>query len=71
MFVQFQTIEALIAQVVFVAAVAMIAFTYAGYPALMFAISFILRRPVRRDDITPRVSIIIAAYNEERDIRRS
>jgi cellulose synthase/poly-beta-1,6-N-acetylglucosamine synthase-like glycosyltransferase len=69
MFVQFQTIEALIAQVVFVAAVAMIAFTYAGYPALMFAISFILRRPVRRDDITPRVSIIIAAYNEERDIK--
>jgi cellulose synthase/poly-beta-1,6-N-acetylglucosamine synthase-like glycosyltransferase len=68
MFVQSQTTEALIAQVVFLAAMAMIAFTYAGYPALMFAISLILRRPVRRDDITPRVSIIIAAYNEERDI---
>ena len=27
-----------------------------------------MKRPVRRDDITPRVSVIIAAYNEERDI---
>src|SRR5215475_11126029 len=68
MFAQSQTLEAMIAQVVFVAAVAMIAFIYVGYPALMFALSLILRRPVRREDITPRVSIIIAAYNEERDI---
>ena len=68
MFAQSQTTEALIAQVIFVAAMAMIAFIYAGYPALMFALSLILKRPVRRDDITPRVSVIIAAYNEERDI---
>jgi len=68
MFAQSQTTEALIAQVVFVAAMAMIAFIYAGYPALMYTLSLILKRPVRRDDITPRVSVIIAAYNEERDI---
>ncbi len=60
--------QSLIAQVLFIAAMAMIAFIYAGYPALMFALSQVVRRPVRRDDITPRVSIIIAAYNEERDI---
>ena len=58
----------LIYQVVFIAAIAMIAFIYVGYPALMLALSFVLRRPVRRADITPRVSVIIAAYNEERDI---
>jgi cellulose synthase/poly-beta-1,6-N-acetylglucosamine synthase-like glycosyltransferase len=68
MFAQSLTTEGLIAQVVFLAAMAMIAFSYAGYPALMFALSLILKRPVRRDDITPRVSVIIAAYNEERDI---
>src|SRR5262245_36749660 len=68
MFVQSQTTEALIAEVVFVVAMAIIAFTYAGYPALMFALSLILNRPVRRNGITPRVSVIIAAYNEERDI---
>src|SRR5499433_3701068 len=68
MFAQPQITEALIAQVVFIAAMAMMAFIYVGYPALMFALSLILKRPVRRDDITPRVSVIIAAYNEERDI---
>ena len=59
----------LIAQVVFIAAIAAMAFIYVGYPALMLAISFVFRRPVRRADITPRVSVIIAAYNEERDIK--
>src|SRR5215813_8279818 len=68
MFTQLHITETLIAQVVFIAAMAMMAFIYAGYPALMFVISLILKRPVRRDDITPRVSVIIAAYNEERDI---
>src|SRR5215467_2927799 len=68
MFAQTQITEALIAQIVFVVAVAVIVFTYAGYPALMFALSLVFRRPVRREDITPRVSVIIAAYNEERDI---
>src|SRR5689334_11809008 len=58
----------LVAQGMFIAAVALMAFIYAGYPALMFALSFLFRRPVRRADITPRVSIIIAARNEERDI---
>ena len=58
----------LIYQVVFTAAIGLMAFIYVGYPALMFALSFIFRRPVRRADITPRVSVIIAAYNEERDI---
>src|SRR5688572_5024897 len=61
-------VQHMFAQVVFVAAMAMIVFIYAGYPALMFALSLVVRRPVRRDNITPRVSVIIAAYNEERDI---
>src|SRR5215813_2280187 len=68
MFTQLHITETLIAQVVFIAAMAMMAFIYAGYPALMFVISLMFKRPVRRDEITPRVSVIIAAYNEERDI---
>ncbi len=68
MFTQPLLTQDLITQVVFIAAIAMIAFIYAGYPALMLALSFVFRRPVRRADITPRVSVIIAAYNEERDI---
>jgi cellulose synthase/poly-beta-1,6-N-acetylglucosamine synthase-like glycosyltransferase len=52
----------------FIAAVALILFTYFGYPILMFAISRLAPRPAHRADIQPRVSLIIAARNEERDI---
>jgi cellulose synthase/poly-beta-1,6-N-acetylglucosamine synthase-like glycosyltransferase len=58
----------LIAQFVFIAAIAVMAVIYVGYPALMLVLSFVFRRPVRSADITPRVSVIIAAYNEELDI---
>jgi cellulose synthase/poly-beta-1,6-N-acetylglucosamine synthase-like glycosyltransferase len=53
---------------IFVFAVMLIIFVYAGYPALMFAISRLSSRPVIRADIQPRVSLIIAARNESRDI---
>jgi cellulose synthase/poly-beta-1,6-N-acetylglucosamine synthase-like glycosyltransferase len=52
----------------FISATTLILFIYAGYPALMFAISRLSPRPVTRADIQPRVSLIIAARNEERDI---
>lgn len=58
----------LIAQAVFITSVVIIGFTYIGYPALIFVLSLLFRRPVRRADILPRVSVIIAAYNEERDL---
>ncbi len=45
-------------------------YTYAGYPLLLALVSRLRSRPVRRselvDDALPTVSIIIAAYNEER-----
>jgi cellulose synthase/poly-beta-1,6-N-acetylglucosamine synthase-like glycosyltransferase len=52
----------------FTVAVTVILFIYAGYPALMFAISRLSPRHVIRADIQPRVSLIIAARNERRDI---
>src|SRR5262245_28429577 len=55
-------------QSLFVFAVMLIIFVYAGYPALMFAISRLSPRPVIRADIQPRMSLIIAARNESRDI---
>jgi cellulose synthase/poly-beta-1,6-N-acetylglucosamine synthase-like glycosyltransferase len=53
---------------IFIVAVTLILFAYLGYPALMFAISRLSPRPAIRADIQPRVSLIIAARNEERDI---
>jgi cellulose synthase/poly-beta-1,6-N-acetylglucosamine synthase-like glycosyltransferase len=63
-----QPITTLIAQTIFIIALAMIAFTYVGYPIVMRIISSVFRRPVRRAAILPRVSIIIAARNEEANI---
>ena len=52
----------------FIFAVTQILFTFAGYPALMFAISRLWPRPPVRAGLRPRVSLIIAARNEKRDI---
>lgn len=59
---------ALVAQIVFFSALALLVYTYVGYPALMFVLSRIHGLPVKRANIFPRVSMIIAAHNEEADI---
>jgi cellulose synthase/poly-beta-1,6-N-acetylglucosamine synthase-like glycosyltransferase len=55
-------------EIIFLASLALIAYAYVGYPILVFALSRLFGRRVRRFDITPKISVIIAAYNEERDI---
>ena len=56
------------AEIVFWLAVVGIAYTYVGYPALLILISQFRSKPVRRGDSKPAVTVIIAAYNEERDL---
>jgi cellulose synthase/poly-beta-1,6-N-acetylglucosamine synthase-like glycosyltransferase len=48
--------------------VAVVGYTYAGYPLLAWTLSRLRSKPVHRAAIEPHVSIIIAAYNEERVI---
>ena len=43
-------------------------YTYVGYPLLLAVLSRLRARPVRRADWTPSVTVIITAYNEERDL---
>jgi cellulose synthase/poly-beta-1,6-N-acetylglucosamine synthase-like glycosyltransferase len=43
-------------------------YTYAGYPILLFLLSKLRPRPVRRSESLPTVSLIITAYNEEKDL---
>lgn len=43
-------------------------YTFAGYPFLLFVISHLRPARVRRAQITPAVTLIITAYNEERDL---
>jgi cellulose synthase/poly-beta-1,6-N-acetylglucosamine synthase-like glycosyltransferase len=49
-------------------ALATLALTYLGYPLLVWAWSRIHPRPVRSGRVEPTVSILLAAYNEERQI---
>ena len=58
----------LYAEIIFWTAVVAIAYTYAGYPLLLMLLSKLRGKPVRRSDSTPPVTVIIAAYNEERDL---
>jgi cellulose synthase/poly-beta-1,6-N-acetylglucosamine synthase-like glycosyltransferase len=59
-----------VAAILFFLSLGLILYTYAGYPVLLYFMSRIFGRDVRKAEITPSLSIIIAAYNEERDIAR-
>lgn len=48
----------------------LVLYTYLGYPVLLFLISLFRKRPVKKGDVTPSVSIIIAVYNEEKNIKK-
>lgn len=45
-------------------------YTYFGYALLIPIIGLFVKRPVDRRDITPRVTFLITAYNEEKNIRK-
>ena len=55
-------------EVIFWLSVAAVGYAYVGYPLLLTLISMIRPKPVHSRDWTPSVSVIIAAYNEERDL---
>lgn len=53
---------------VFWLSAAALIYTYVGYPLLLAVLSRLRGRPVRRADFNPSVTVIITAYNEERDL---
>lgn len=56
------------AECVFWLSAFMIGYTYVGYPILLGILARIKPRPVVTSDITPAVSVIVTAYNEEKCI---
>jgi cellulose synthase/poly-beta-1,6-N-acetylglucosamine synthase-like glycosyltransferase len=58
----------IVAEILFFLSLLLVAYAYVGYPLVIYVISRLFARPVRKADILPRVSLIITAYNEERDI---
>jgi cellulose synthase/poly-beta-1,6-N-acetylglucosamine synthase-like glycosyltransferase len=59
---------AALAEAVFWLSAAALGYTYAGYPVLVWAVARLRPREVRRAEWAPAVSVIITAYNEERDL---
>ncbi|MDQ3562975.1 MAG: glycosyltransferase family 2 protein [Pseudomonadota bacterium] len=49
----------------------LVGYVYAGYPAAVFFLSRILGRDLRKADIEPMVTVLISAFNEEREIERT
>jgi cellulose synthase/poly-beta-1,6-N-acetylglucosamine synthase-like glycosyltransferase len=59
----------MLCQAVFWLCICVIVYVYAGYPVLVRAIARFATRSVARASIRPTVTVVIAAYNEERDIK--
>jgi len=58
----------LMAEVIFWLSVLALFYTYAGYPLLLVLVSVLRSRTIQRGEVEPTVSVIITAYNEERDL---
>ena len=58
----------LAAEIVFWLSAAVLFYTYVGYPLLLFIVSRLRPRPVERAECVPTVTVIITAYNEERNL---
>jgi glycosyltransferase involved in cell wall biosynthesis len=59
-----------IAKVLFWGSLGALAWTHAGYPAAMGALARLRPRPLRRDEITPSVALVVSAHDEEDVIGR-
>ena len=57
------------AEIVFWVCVLGIGYTYVGYGVLLWVLSKLISRPPASADITPPVTVIITAYNEEESIK--
>ncbi len=59
----------LVAQIIFLTSVAALFYVYFGYPILVWLVSRVRPKIVKRAEYEPFVTILITAYNEEKDIR--
>jgi len=58
----------LVAEITFWLSIAALVYTYIGYPLLVVLVSKLRPRAMKRGAFEPMVSVIITAYNEERDL---
>lgn len=58
----------ILAETIFWTCAVLVVYTYAGYPLLVWLAARVKNLPVAKRDFEPTFSVIIAAYNEEKDI---
>lgn len=56
------------AEIIFWCAVFLVFYTYGGYSILVIALSRFFHNDVKKQDITPKVTFLITAYNEEKNL---
>ena len=56
------------AEIIFWLTIGIIFYTYLGYPLLIIFISLFINNKINKQDSEPRVTFLIAAYNEEKNI---
>jgi cellulose synthase/poly-beta-1,6-N-acetylglucosamine synthase-like glycosyltransferase len=59
-----------IAKVLFWSSLGALGWTQVGYPLFAAALAHVRGRPVRKGDFTPKVTVVVAAHNEEAVIER-
>jgi len=59
-----------IVEIVFWSSVFLVFYAYFGYPLILYLLSVFRAKEIKKGDITPPVSFIITAYNEEKLIAR-
>jgi cellulose synthase/poly-beta-1,6-N-acetylglucosamine synthase-like glycosyltransferase len=59
-----------LAKTLFWGSLAALAWTHVGYPLAGAALARVRSRPIRKEDITPDVSVVVAAHDEEEVIGR-
>lgn len=57
-------------QLLFWFSLGILAYIFFGFMALLCTVALLKQRPVRKREITPSVSIVICAFNEEKHIRQ-
>jgi hypothetical protein len=62
--------RAVILKALFWGSLGALAWTHVGYPAAAAGLARLRPRPVRKDDVTPEVTVIVAAHDEEHVIAR-
>jgi cellulose synthase/poly-beta-1,6-N-acetylglucosamine synthase-like glycosyltransferase len=60
----------IVAKIIFWISLITCVYIYFGYPLLLWIVSRLRSRPVRETDVTPPVTFVIPAFNEERTIAR-